>query len=188
MALKIKKSILNDKGQIIEELEGTEAEIESYERKRTKKQESAKSKKGLLLGKEMLAHVQKLIDEAILKHALVASHSALWQTKVIEHHWYRDNGWWWKPQWHNDHYIYMATNQDPSVYSQGTAGGNYITCNSSAELDIKLGQHSGYVDSQLETNALTGQIGNWSGVATSCYAAAPAGTVTSGMINLNMKS
>lgn len=60
MALKIKKVILNDKGQVVEELEGTEAEIEAYERKQSKKNETVGRKKELLKDE-----IRRMIKEEI---------------------------------------------------------------------------------------------------------------------------
>lgn len=52
MTLKIKKTILDSEGRIVEEIEGTQAEVEAYEKKREKKglTEVPVKKKQLLKG------------------------------------------------------------------------------------------------------------------------------------------
>jgi hypothetical protein len=60
MSVKIKKVILNDKGEVIEEYEGTEEEVEAYEKKRSKKQESVQRRKELLKDE-----IRRMIKEEI---------------------------------------------------------------------------------------------------------------------------
>jgi hypothetical protein len=70
MAVHIKKIIRDAVGNILEEIEGTEAEIEAYEKKQGKRQkalEELKKKKEVLLGKMAEADLRKLIAEEIAK-------------------------------------------------------------------------------------------------------------------------
>lgn len=68
MALKIKKNIKQQDGTIIE-LEGTEAEIEAWEKKQAKRQksENIKQEKTILYGKDLLKNIRKIIVKEIAK-------------------------------------------------------------------------------------------------------------------------
>lgn len=219
MALKIKKTILDNQGRIIEELEGTESEIESYMKKRQKREETIQKeqskKKGVLLGKEMLAKIQELIDAAILKHAL--THPAH-QAVQVEHHWYHNNGWWWRPMWDytKNNWYYTYTSQNPEA-----GGVSYITCNTAGQLSSKIGVAENVVQNyttsiagqlkiegkqqawqeQLRTQKYGSLLGSQSGdsITLTTAGSAPGATgvwtagavadgVTSGIINMNIKS
>jgi hypothetical protein len=218
MALKIKKIITNEKGFITEELEGTEAEIEAYEKKKSKKDETVKKKKDLLLGKEMLAQVQKMIDDAVLKHSLFHSHSL-----VVEHHWHQTNGWWWKPYMDQGQWRYYYTQNNPNTFGGITGVGQYATngitsspgvytCNSAVEMGSKLGVDASYVEHQVgsgitntgvvSSNSINGAATEveplWKVLKGSAYdvgmklGSAGVGQsnldITSGIVNMNIKS
>jgi hypothetical protein len=208
MALKIKKIITNDKGQIEEELEGTEAEIENYLKKRSKKQETTQKKKNLILGKEMRAAIQEMIDDALNKTAQFS------QSKVVEHHWYHNNGWWWRPTWVGGNYVYQATQYDPNRYV--VASSNFVTCNTAQEMGSHIGLDATHIANTIKSDpptqsitttggiqGTTGGVSGWytAGVNTNCAAVGAASTyvcdtnnaltvdnISSGIINLNIKS
>lgn len=48
MSVKIKKAVFDQSGRVVEEYEGTEEEVEAYERKRNKKNETVQRKRELL--------------------------------------------------------------------------------------------------------------------------------------------
>jgi hypothetical protein len=196
MALKIKKQIKNSDGTITE-LEGTEAEVEAFLKKQNKKDESTQTKKkNLILGKEMAAVIQDMIDAAITKHAL-HNHLNL-QPKEV-HHWHFNNGYWWRPAWVGGVFTYQTSNVDPNVY--GTTG--ITLCNNVSELSSKIG----VPQSEIPVNALsvsttaaassnmlssnnnikfgTVQMGK---VDPANYTMDSLPGVTSGFINMNIKS
>jgi hypothetical protein len=200
MALKIKKQIKNSDGTITE-LEGTEAEVEAFLKKQSKKDESlVQKKKNLILGREMRAAIQEMIDDALNKTAQFS------QSKVVEHHWYHNNGWWWRPTWVGGNYVYQATQYDPNRYA--VASNNCITCNSSAELGSNIGVNEGFVVntvgqgvSNLVGTKVTASdyASNWCAVTNTVGAASTytcdtnanaltPGNISSGIINLNIKS
>jgi len=196
--LKIKKQIKNSDGTITE-LEGTEAEVEAFLKKQSKKDETVSpKKKNLILGKEMQAAVQQLIDEAITAHLLRFNHL---NTHTVEHHWYQSNGWWWKPYWDQGRWTYMYTQNDPNTYTgirgvTNTISSGIYTCNSSAELSSKLGLDAHHIDQQMggaqnSSDYVLTTTSN-SGVNTGNHLATIGSLIqdnfTSGMINANIKS
>jgi hypothetical protein len=131
MALQIRKTYKDPTGGTETYVEGTEAEVEAYEKKQEKKritQEQTAKKKRVLLGKGMVeADLRRIIREEI----------AAAPPKTVEHHWYNYNGWWWRPyvvgplgSW-----TYQYTNTDPGL----STGQVYCTTNSAAELSSQIG-------------------------------------------------
>ena len=206
MALKIKKQIKNSDGTITE-LEGTEAEVEAFLKKQSKKDESlVQKKKNLILGKEMRAAIQEMIDAAFANESANTYKRA---PQIIEHHWHHYNGWWWKPQWYNGNYTFVATQRDPNLYSTTGAMSGYITCNTVNDLSSKIGMSANDISSNIgapvgQTITTTDASSAWYGVKTngivgttggvvSTHAATGAGStvpgnISSGIINLNLKS
>ena len=68
MSVKIRKQVLNDQGLVIEEYEGTEEEVEAYEKKRAKRSqtESAKKQRTVLHGKD-LEDIRGVVKEELAK-------------------------------------------------------------------------------------------------------------------------
>jgi hypothetical protein len=150
MALKIKKSYKQSDGTILE-VEGTEAEIEVFEKKQDKRRQTenkSKERKLLLDGRKTLdkmtkAELLKLVEEAIQKKISAPERHI--------HHWYYTGGWWWRPWYGDNGWSYQYCNSNP--YLTGVAGdinfssGNYVsnssnsfyTCNSVNELSDKTG-------------------------------------------------
>jgi len=144
MALRIKKKILDERGETIE-VEGTEAEVEAFENKLSKKkqtEEKARQKRLLLEGKkkasEMTLEDLFRLIERLLKERVAEHHY---------HHWYRYNDWWYRPLWYGDHYVWCTTNTDPT-----SGKGVIATCNSLEE----LGQRTGVDAYSVYSSLLTG--------------------------------
>jgi hypothetical protein len=137
MALKIKKQYKNADGTITE-VEGTEAEVESFEKKNNKKNESAQKKKEILHGKKA-----KNVDMEELKRFLIEEVQKLAAIREV-HHWYYNNGWWWRPWWFNGAwtYIYSQTqpvagyNGDTRLYSTTTNAADLSKCVGVSATDV----------------------------------------------------
>ena len=155
MALKIKKQIKNTDGTITE-VEGTEAEVEAFLKKQNKRNEDVEQKKrNLILGKEALAEVQKMIDAAIIRHNLLQNHNG---NAVIHQHWYHNNGYWWQPRWTGNRYDYVYTMQNPTF---GTGLTDAVYC-SSNELSSKIGVNSTEIANALSSvSTITSDKSKW---------------------------
>lgn len=115
MALRIKKQIKNSDGTITE-IEGTEAEVESFIRKHQKRNESPESKKkNLILGKEAVELVESLIKHYISIHELTKRHGTDFDSVVNHHYYYRYGGYWYYPYWFNGGLTWRYTNTDPTI-------------------------------------------------------------------------
>lgn len=213
MALKIKKQIKNSDGTITE-LEGTEAEIEAFLKKESKKQESVQKKKSLILGKGMEARIREIIAEELAK--LPAAQTSTY------HHWYHYNGWWWRPYYTlGGSWLYQYTNSNPTNYTANSLSCSentgVMTCQSAQELSKMVGvpEHqatlsvssmSSQLGSQLlgdtrlfATNSAGDSLasstfscsddskGTWVS-ALNANAGGEVGQYTSGIINMNIKS
>lgn len=68
MSVKIKKVVLNEKGFVVEEYEGTEEEVAAYENKKAKRAqtESAKKQRTVLHGKD-LEDIREVVREEVSK-------------------------------------------------------------------------------------------------------------------------
>ena len=131
----------DDQGRIVEEYQGEEAEVESYEKKSQKKRqtEDAKKKKEILHG--------KALEELIRR---IASEEAAKTPPKIEHHWHNQyhydwrpwNGYYWRPYWDGITWTYQyATNLNTAH------DGHYTSCVNAADLSQAIGIDSQTVSS-----------------------------------------
>lgn len=138
--LKVKKQIKQQDGTVVE-VEGTEAEVEAFERKHEKKQQSEQSKKErkLLLDskrtldkltKKELLELLELLEQALAKQA---------QPTVV-HHWYHSNGWWWRPWWQDGIWTYQYTQTDPNWVLTNTNGTGWMNSNAGVNLNANSSQ------------------------------------------------
>jgi len=172
MALKVKKSIKQQDGTVVE-VEGTEAEVEAFEKKNEKKQQSENAKKE----RRLLLESQKTIDKMTKKDLmeLIQKMLAAAPTRDI-HHWHYDNGYWWRPWWQNGIWTYQYSTNNPvysfttnTAYSSTAAQASDIkTCNSVADFS----KTTGINQSTIATNLLASSHG--------------AGLTTTGTISGNM--
>lgn len=214
MPVVIKKVIRDSKGQVIEEYEGTESEIESYEKKKEKKQQSEQAKKErklLLEAKKTLGSLTKkdllqMIEELLTKH--------LSNTTTVYHHWYYHNGYWWKPHFDSGRWVYQYSTTNPHLYPN-----QWVTCNSVSDLTKSTGLNANQVYTSIAsgpaqiTNTAQNDLSaykvsintsgnNFGSVGSSVIGTSAANTTllsttnnaidtksfTSGMINANIKS
>lgn len=163
--LRIKKQIKQPDGTILE-IEGTEAEIEAYEKKQNKKNESAQKKKEILHGKKA-----KKLDMEELKRFLSEEIQKLAAIREV-HHWYFNNGWWWRPWYFNGQTTYIYSQTQPASGYVGDISNFYTTTNA-ADLSKNIGLNTNEItNKQLAattyTSATSGLLGNWysTGIAT----------------------
>lgn len=119
--LKIKKQIKNSDGTFIE-IEGTEEEIERFEKKQKKKYESEQKRKEVLLGKTKKL---KGIDVEELRKVLSEEIAKLQAIKEV-HHWYYNNGWWWRPWYYGGTTVYLYSQTNPRTVLNGPVGDYYV--------------------------------------------------------------
>jgi hypothetical protein len=133
MSLKIKKSYPDPQnpGRFIE-VEGTEAEIESYEKKQNKKNESSQKKRDILHGKKA-----KNFDMDELKRFLVEELQKLAAIREV-HHWYYNNGWWWRPWWLNGSWTYIYSQTQPTAAFNGATADFKVSTNAT-DLSKQIG-------------------------------------------------
>jgi hypothetical protein len=171
MALKIKKQIKQSDGTILE-IEGTEAEVEAFERKNEKKQQSEQAKKERKLLLESKKTIEKMTKKELtdlIQKMLAAAPSR------VEHHWHYDNGYWWRPWWNNGIWTYQYTLTNPtyvghSQWATNTSGNSImgssvnssiITCNSAADFSKTTGIKPAAIATTLTAAALNdGSVGN----------------------------
>jgi hypothetical protein len=146
MALIIRKTIKDSTTGSETYLEGTEAEVEAYERKQekkrtTKEQSEKKRKKDLLLGMTV-ADLRMIVQEEIAVNA-----------RAVEHHWHWTNGWWWRQ---TSPYQYDYTSVSPYLQPSQI----WYTFNKADDLSNHLGQASGYVQNILTSSPYFGGASN----------------------------
>ncbi len=153
--LKIKKQIRQPDGSTVE-IEGTEAEVEAYERKLEKKQQSEQAKKE----RRLLLEFQKTLDKLTRKEPLELIQEALakQQGAQVVHHWHYDNGYWWRPWWNDGVWRWQYTPNNPYIWTlnsnanspivgqdqssipmNANAEGRWLTCSSVDELSQGIG-------------------------------------------------
>jgi len=210
MALNIKKQIKNSDGTITE-IQGTEAEIEAYEKKNEKKQQSEQAKKERKLLLESQKTIEKMTKKDLME--LIQKMLAAAPTRDI-HHWHYDNGYWWRPWWQNGIWTYQYSTNNPVVpmystnvaYSSTAAQASDIrTCDSVADFSKTTGINQSTIatnllasgagltttgtisGNMLTTNAINvGAVGY--GMSSGCSSGAIESSMTSGIINANFKS
>jgi hypothetical protein len=160
MALKVKKSYPdpNNPGRFIE-VEGTEAEIESFEKKQQKKNESATRKKEILHGKAARSLKNADVIEELKK--FIAQEVAKITAAREVHHWYFNNGWWWRPWYFNGQTTYLYSTTAPNTAGWETS---IISCNSSNELQTATGVVSEVADALTNGNSTIGNYVNTNGL------------------------
>lgn len=176
MALNIKKQIKNSDGTITE-IQGTEAEIEAYEKKSEKKQQSENAKKERKLLLESQKTIEKMTKKDLME--LIQKMLAAAPTRDI-HHWHYDNGYWWRPWWQNGIWTYQySTNNPVYSYTTNTAysttaaqSSGVMSCNSVADFS----KTTGIKQSTIATNLLASSQG--AGLTNT-------GLATTGMISSN---
>jgi hypothetical protein len=145
--MKIKKQYKQDDGTLIE-VEGEEWEIEAYEKKQAKKNESLKKKKEILHGKaaEEILKIKNAMNE--LKKFIVDELIKL-QTVREVHHWHYNNGYWWRPWYTPIGPIYFYSNINPNNIADSSM---VFTCNSVAELSSKIGIAKNLISAPVTSN------------------------------------
>ena len=176
MALKIKKQIKDPQTGLVTEIEGTEAEVEAFLRKHEKMKETPKPKKDLILGKGVEERIRQLIAEELGKRLMTheqlaefVRRNAPHQQPQHIHHWYHDNGWWWRPYWTGITWTYQYTNQDPARYDGVNGSPVYSVFNTSDEMSSHLGFTNGYVESKVSGTPYLGIATNGVGSASGIY-------------------
>lgn len=174
MALRIRKTVYDQMGRVSEELDGTEAEIEAYEKKQKKKNESVQKKKEILHGKAAKALKQQdVLDE--LKKFLAAELAKNQAVREI-HHWYYHNGWWWAPYYGiGGGLTYYFSQQHPTQIGSTSI----LTCNSSEALSKATG-----IDANTLTTALT--TTNSSNLVSNTISVAPVSNETAGVYGISV--
>jgi hypothetical protein len=132
MSVNIRKVVLDSQGRVIEEYEGNEAEVEAYEKKKSKREQTETAKKE----KKLLLEASRALDKMAKKELIeliqkTLAEQAARQTTVYE--WHYHGGWYWKPYWDAGRWTYLTTTNISPSYS------NVISCNSVDELSKNIG-------------------------------------------------
>jgi hypothetical protein len=163
--VKIRKEYKQPDGTIIE-VEGTEEEIEKYERKQKKKQEGAEKNKRVLYGKMTRAAARALKDRQNLDELKKFITEEMMKLQAVReiHHWYFNNGWWWRPWWFNGNVTYIYSQTSPSANFSGPVDTFNVT-NDAGRLNEIIGVNVGslltsatnnvYASSYSISNAIT---------------------------------
>lgn len=167
--LRIRKEFKQPDGTVIE-VEGTEAEVEAYEKKQTKKNESAQRKKEILHGKRA-----KSINIDELKQFLSQEIQKLAAIREVNQ-WYFNNGWWWRPWYFNNSWTYIYSQNQPQQNFNGDTS-TYCTTSNATDVCNKIGLKIDDITSKAITTHLNNS--NWSSIGglklTNTY-----GTITTG--------